>query len=226
MSAFDPTTGLKNGMATFLSSEKYSDLQIKTGGTWRNVHKLVLCAQSDFFDKACSERFKEGIEARIDLEEDPPDAVAAMLSFLYLFDYKIPEQQESMDLQFHAKVYVIAEKYDISCLKEHAFQQIRSKNSSYRLLQNEQIHDFISMIEITYNGTPEADRTLRDFVCQWAKKNITSLAMQKEFEDLLESGGNFAKELVRTLGNVPTGGDRYSKKGVSSYCRSCGTNLR
>jgi len=61
------------------------------------VHKKVLCAQSDFFQKACEGGFQEASSGVIDLTEDDPDAVRAMVQFCYTVDY-------ALDTAFHAKV--------------------------------------------------------------------------------------------------------------------------
>lgn len=43
---------------SFYSTGTYSDLVIKCNGQQWKVHKFQVCAQSEFFHKACSGEFK------------------------------------------------------------------------------------------------------------------------------------------------------------------------
>jgi BTB/POZ domain len=74
-----------------------TDLQLKSRSETFNVHKKVLCSRSEFFGKACKGGFKEASSGVIDLSEDDPEAVKAMLQFCYTTDY-------TYDTALHAKV--------------------------------------------------------------------------------------------------------------------------
>ncbi|KAI0398402.1 hypothetical protein F5Y17DRAFT_1853 [Xylariaceae sp. FL0594] len=65
----------------------FSDLTIACGEETYLVHKAVLCPQSDFFDRICKSPFKEGRENHIDLSDDDPRAVKAMIYYFYHLDY-------------------------------------------------------------------------------------------------------------------------------------------
>ncbi|KAI9784670.1 MAG: hypothetical protein M1816_000786 [Peltula sp. TS41687] len=78
---------IRTGLKGYLTSSKYSDLIIRCGGQEFKVHKVILCGQSKFFDKACDAGWKEGAEGVIDLPEDDVAVVEAMLRFLYTADY-------------------------------------------------------------------------------------------------------------------------------------------
>jgi BTB/POZ domain len=67
------------------------------------VHKVVLCGQSDFFKKACNGGFREASSGVIEMKEDDPAAVKAMLQFFYTFDYEYEKAPDS-DVVLHAKV--------------------------------------------------------------------------------------------------------------------------
>ncbi|KAK5707673.1 hypothetical protein LTR97_000211 [Elasticomyces elasticus] len=73
----------------------HSDLKVRCMSREWHVHKVMLCAQSPFFAKACYGRFR-------------PEVVAAMLGYLYTFEYA-----DNHDLIFNVHVHIIADKYDL-----------------------------------------------------------------------------------------------------------------
>jgi hypothetical protein len=66
----------------------YSDLEVRCGAYSGKVHKAIMCTQSEWFANAVKEeRFLEGETGVIQLHEDNPEAVRAMVQFLYTSDY-------------------------------------------------------------------------------------------------------------------------------------------
>lgn len=69
---------------------------------------------------------QESITGVLDLEDDNPNIVARMITFLYLQDYDESETSDEAGkegygrLLINAIVYIIADKYDISALKDLA----------------------------------------------------------------------------------------------------------
>ncbi|OCL05311.1 hypothetical protein AOQ84DRAFT_257261, partial [Glonium stellatum] len=99
------------------NSQEYADLTITCQGRAFHTHKLVLCSQSDFFAKA------EGELYSIDMKDGDLDAVASLLDFFYLRDYKISPPDGP--LLFHIKVYALAEKIlwdPLKILAENKFE--------------------------------------------------------------------------------------------------------
>ncbi|KAL0258109.1 hypothetical protein SLS55_007281 [Diplodia seriata] len=81
-----------------------------------NVHKIVVCSQSDFFANAFKENiFKESKDNLIHLPDDDPAAVRAMLQFMYTGTYDNPVFFGSVDamLLLHLHVYLLADKYAV-----------------------------------------------------------------------------------------------------------------
>ncbi|KAG8533296.1 uncharacterized protein KY384_002079 [Bacidia gigantensis] len=70
-----------------LESGKYTDMTISCGEDIYKLHKLVICPQSSFFEKACMGPFKEATSRVIDLSHDEANAVKRMVSFLYTTEY-------------------------------------------------------------------------------------------------------------------------------------------
>ena len=61
--------------------------------------------------------FRETQQRKIDLKEDDPSMVEVMIKFFYTFDYTFPLQTETSSLGLHARVYTIADKYEVLDLK-------------------------------------------------------------------------------------------------------------
>jgi len=69
--------------ARMLGSGKHADFEIDCHGHNFQVHKAILSAGSDFFNRMCDNGVQEGIEAKMSME-DEPGLVARMLLFLYV----------------------------------------------------------------------------------------------------------------------------------------------
>lgn len=84
-------------------SGDYSDLKVICGENIHNVHKAIICPQSEFFSRACCDgRWKEGEAGRIVLHQGDADKACAdakliswMIYYFYHFDYPEPPQPTS-----------------------------------------------------------------------------------------------------------------------------------
>ncbi|KAK4233614.1 hypothetical protein C8A03DRAFT_19344, partial [Achaetomium macrosporum] len=79
-----------SSLSTLLFSFKYSDMTITRGGREFKAHRVIVCSQSPFFDKAFSDDFSNNEAATrvIDLPEDDPDVLERFLRFLYTGTYE------------------------------------------------------------------------------------------------------------------------------------------
>jgi speckle-type POZ protein len=171
-------------------------LKITCGSDTYNVHKIILCAQCAFFKKACATgRFKEGETGAIDLPEDEPSIVNAMLQYLYTFDYNyaVDEKQDPLAVA-HAKVYALADKYDIGPLKTVAGTKFKAAAE----LLAETPH-FLQAIRLVYETTPSEDRGLRDITVEVSKECFSHLLKDPEFDDLLQEKGHFGRDLLHAI---------------------------
>ncbi|KAK3646814.1 hypothetical protein LTR56_008301 [Elasticomyces elasticus] len=132
------TVALPKGAADLFRTSKYSDLTVACGGLEWNVHKSIICIQSDFFAKACEGSFKEATEARIDLSDDDHRTVAAFLYFFYHGDYRAADTQSEdfSAVMLHVKLYVVADKYFSERLRQVSLSKagIRHDDSQLRAL--------------------------------------------------------------------------------------------
>ncbi|KAK5701414.1 hypothetical protein LTR17_022607 [Elasticomyces elasticus] len=126
------TLGSEADELSMFNNPLHADLTIRCMSREWHVHKIMLCAQSPFFAKVCEGRFREATENVITLRDDDPDVVAAMLGYLYSFEYAAICDGDALDeelvggaigaseLVFHVHVHIIADKYDLPRLTKLA----------------------------------------------------------------------------------------------------------
>ena len=109
--------------------------------------------------------FKETQERKVDLKEDDPSMVELMIKFFYTFGYDNPPAQSDISLLgLHARVYTIADKYEVLVLKSLALAKFKSGlYTSYK--------DGKVMVEATRALTacrplPCCDTTLHDLMTE------------------------------------------------------------
>ncbi|KAI9651107.1 hypothetical protein NHQ30_001144 [Ciborinia camelliae] len=96
----------------------------------------------------------------------------------------------------HAKVYIIAEKYDIQALKELARQKYLSG-----LVKCWDTSHFVESIELIFDGTPDISKGdgLRNTAVETASKHIFQLLDRKEFVELCQDRGDIATTILIAL---------------------------
>ncbi|KAH7308609.1 hypothetical protein B0I35DRAFT_464184 [Stachybotrys elegans] len=183
--AVEPRDELMGSLKKLFIGGSYSDLVIKCGSDEHHVHRAIICPRSTFFAAACNGAFKESNTGVICLEEDDPQTVELMLYYLYHLDYPkqketpppvtpsakstqlIPACSKSTGLTLHAKIYAIAEKYDIQGLKTLALRKFKQGsffcwvNLDYLQANAE---DFLQAVTEVYTSTIDSDRGMRDVV--------------------------------------------------------------
>ncbi|KAE9985017.1 hypothetical protein EG328_008007 [Venturia inaequalis] len=101
-------------MARLLETGEHSDLVLRcSDGKEFRVHKGILCAQSQFFRKACNpEHFKEGRENLVELTIGDSSIISLLLSFLYTTNF-----EATICPLIDVNLYVAADFYDIEPLR-------------------------------------------------------------------------------------------------------------
>ncbi|KAF4619085.1 hypothetical protein G7Y89_g14762 [Cudoniella acicularis] len=156
------------------------------------------------------------------MEDDEPLIVAKMIDFLYGLDYddhrsegrpsvkgdnpdETPTEYESANadqptgqnpysLLINAKAYIIADKYDIQALKEWAVTKYKEV-----LPTTWNSTAFTESARLIYDSTLDNDRMLREVIIRKASENVKVLFDRGEFIDLLQSHGDFAMEVLRSV---------------------------
>ncbi|KAJ5757724.1 BTB/POZ protein [Penicillium nucicola] len=78
---------LQDVMRDLLLQSQFSDMKILCQGTTFKVHQAIVCTQSSYFYSAMCDGFKESTEKAINIQDDNPETIERVLSFLYLRDY-------------------------------------------------------------------------------------------------------------------------------------------
>ncbi|KAF5006209.1 hypothetical protein FDECE_7368 [Fusarium decemcellulare] len=197
------------------SADAYSHLTIKCGDKQHRVHKALVCTRSPFFAKACSGPFKESQTNVINLVDDDPEAVDAMISYLYYGSYpkvdpEVPRPRVSESrgywsadtfgedtiglqaqyLPLHAKVYALAEKYHIPDLKALA-----ALNFSYVSQRKARSSEFAQASHIAYNSTIDNDMGLRNLVLEAMYSNPECLDSET-FKSVLRENPDMTYDFV------------------------------
>ncbi|KAJ5829146.1 BTB/POZ protein [Penicillium rubens] len=123
-------TELQDVMRNLLLRGQFSDMEILCQGITFNVHQAIVCTQSSYFHSAMCDGFQESTEKAIDIQDDTPETMERVLSFLYLREYSEdghiiqyqqnkpentePENQAAFN---NVEVFIAADKYGILPLK-------------------------------------------------------------------------------------------------------------
>jgi hypothetical protein len=99
--------------------------------------------------------------------------------------------EESLLLN-NVMVYAIAERYDISELKELAKAKFLSQADT--LLSS---HEFPEVVKTIYTSTLSKDRGLRDIVSQVCVKHVRELMEDQAFQGIISDVGDFGIDILR-----------------------------
>ncbi|WXC67160.1 hypothetical protein SNK03_012931 [Fusarium graminearum] len=162
------------------TSGEFADAVITCKGQVFNIHSRLVSS------------FQESIERKIEIKDFDPIIVAAMLCFVYTFDYDEPSDDKSM--LFHAEVYKVAGMYDIPALKECSKKKFASAmNADWNT------DDFPYAISEVYKNTPLEDGGLRDLAVAITREHIKTLIGRDDFSRLLRKTADFSADLIPFL---------------------------
>ncbi|KAJ9644096.1 hypothetical protein H2199_003964 [Coniosporium tulheliwenetii] len=181
----------------FTNDPEYSDLTVRCGREVFYVHKYIVCNDLEYFKKACSGKFKEGLTNVIELYDDEPSAIKLMLEWIYSGDlpyyeeYNHPPNFHSTTLdrfRLYAATYVAADKYGAEALKAEIERRFR-----YCCYHTISPQELVNVAHLVYSSV--SDQQLHSIVAVACVTRLTELltydgdgsslkALLEEFEEL------------------------------------------
>ncbi|KAK5112605.1 hypothetical protein LTR62_003919 [Meristemomyces frigidus] len=106
-----------------LISKEHADLVVTCGDCSWNVRKVIVCARSEFFAKACSAKFEEGKIKAVELHDDDRDIINQIIFYIYHGMYKGTDGA-THPMHFSVRMVAAAEKYLVDHLASIAFSKL------------------------------------------------------------------------------------------------------
>ncbi|OAG41882.1 hypothetical protein AYO21_03885 [Fonsecaea monophora] len=189
-------------------SGAFSDMTIICADEKFQVHKVVVCSQSSFFNTVCSKPWGKSTQPAVDLSDDDVETVKRMIDFFYRGDY---QDFESDKFTQHAQVFAIATKYDIDKLAQKAAHKFWNAN-----IKCWDAEAFLKSVPIVYLGTPEQVLGLRDVATRCIRVHFTQLGgdadIQALWRETCTSNPTFAFHLLQSFHSSP----------FMAHCHKCG----
>ncbi|KAK6422010.1 hypothetical protein LTR95_016732 [Oleoguttula sp. CCFEE 5521] len=108
-------------VSSLWNQPEYSDIAIKFSGRSIFCHKVVLCRASDYFKSWLIKSRESGVN-EVELKDDDPDALEALLSHIYLRDYDMGSTQP---WRFYLALAIVAQKHLLPDLADIAVVRFR-----------------------------------------------------------------------------------------------------
>lgn len=151
---------------------------------------------------------QESVKDAIELQEDDPRAVEAMINFMYGRDYDSSGNSSGRisPILFNIKVYLVADKYGIETLKRLSKEKFDKVASSCW-----DMDDFPHAITEVYIESSHAE--LQNTIAMVAHQHVRELLKKEDFQLVLSETSGFASHLLRLV---------TSSSGTTYRCPSCG----
>ncbi|KAJ9412314.1 hypothetical protein FOXG_15094 [Fusarium oxysporum f. sp. lycopersici 4287] len=196
-----------------------------------HVRKTALFTQSKVFHTAFTGPFQESSSRTYEMSEDSLFIVNKMIEYFNNGDYDVSaapeiEEQNISALQFHARMFSLADKYAVDSLISLSAAKYLDR------LRDSEIVEFLGSIPAAYELTPSYVRDLRDEAIKYARINLPqglgSKPVRQIYEGIAGTTPEFIKELLDSYMETPMIGKcwdcgRYQAlQGVQSRCLQCG----
>lgn len=138
------------------------------------------------------------------MDQDDPDAIEAMLKFLYTGDYNT----ENLTMQNHLEIYELADRVDIPALKTLCEDRFNAMAK-----QDWKDASFPACVKIAYDITPPgpAGQRLRSMLVKIASQHVKELfQLDASFKQMLAEVAEFGADMLEflTKSPVPSCNDR------------------
>ncbi|EPE33778.1 POZ [Glarea lozoyensis ATCC 20868] len=205
--------GLKSVTSSLLSTGRYSDLQIVCKEKTFNVHRAICCLASKVLAAAVDREWKESTTGIFVMEDDDPDTVERLISYMYTMDYTDGQQvkhakhhhestanlahSQPIDttgrnpLLNNALAFVLGDKYDVSGFKNLAKAKYEAALPDYWNSAS-----FVDSLKLLYEASPDSERDLRDIAVKAAGNHARELMDHGEFCALCKANAEIAFDVL------------------------------
>lgn len=170
---------------------------------------------------------QESASKEVELHEDDPNAMIVLLRYLYGISYPT-----KASLQDHAQVFVVAEKYQISRLREEAFDEMESSLEDSELSCTFDYEGFVLALRTIFTATTP-NNTARNLVMSVCITDLNNMRNHDAFTTLLAAVPELAVEIVKhpdlkwdSPGKwICDGFQDHGDCGGVPMCRLCGSDV-
>lgn len=204
----------KKARTTASSDTTHSDLTLKFSGQKREVQRDILCSKSGWFDTALS---KEATSDTIVLEDDDPEALGLMLDFccgatMYTICSMQPEEPPAT---LHARLYQVADEYDVPTLKAEV--ETWFKGANFKSCTNSDQNEALS---IFYQMPSSSTKSVRTSALKSLRLDIGDRVSEAPFRSLITANPLMAVDILSLLGQGEIGMPLFWFE-----CNECGENF-
>jgi len=240
---FGPRPGVDpaNGSRLF-DQDAFADVIIKSGHLEIKCHRNILSTASDYFKTLLSQDPKHSLAERsqtvIELKDDAPEAIRAILQYIYSFKYERTVKEylrddgdvgddevvevEDKDVSaavYHLQVYVAAQKYLLQKLADKALDAL--KTALTKITERDQVagKGLFELVKLLAECQDHNDSFLdrsNDFISRY----LSTLMGQKAFRLWYEEDEN-SSALGVVLGSFNTLNETSDYHQIK-ICRQCG----
>ncbi|KAL8833634.1 MAG: hypothetical protein Q9170_004155 [Blastenia crenularia] len=189
------------GIRELSASLKASDLTISCGGDTFEVHRAIVCPQSDYFAQAAERLSKETLLNTITLSEESPMIIQRLVSFFYtgcygqaMMNYNspffihrtsiVPKDGRHKEILLHIKMYGCGEKFGAPALKA-----IAEKRFKEAVTQQWPMREFPILVNAIYASTSLIYRGLRAIVLSICCEHIDEIITGPLWEQIAATEG-------------------------------------
>lgn len=174
----------------------------------------------------------------ITLQEDDVESVDKMVRFMYGYDYD-PEKRgwrvDAARIVLDAKMYVIADKYDVTVLKELSKDRFEKYFQSYSNFWDDEAFPEIAFH--VFENTPSTEVDLRKIIRERVLEHVNYLMYTQEdqFVCALQQTPSLLADIIKYLAQGPPGKKyvcddctkvwRLGISAASAYCPVCKKKL-
>ncbi|KAK8205047.1 hypothetical protein IWZ01DRAFT_559532 [Phyllosticta capitalensis] len=210
----------KQGYYSSFESGTHSDCTIRSrdGLEWK-VHKVIVTKNCKFFEIALGGGFRESRTNVVEMPNDEPAAVKALLEYLYVEDYSIVDSTPRTlgPLMRHLEVYIVGQIYDVPGLQDLAYRRFVSCWFTGRCPRN----IFHIVARKVYDSTPESDNLIRGFLADMAAVHLRGLLLNKNFVEVMADFEAFSTDVAKSMAKSD---DKHESK--EFRCKLCEKALR